>query len=181
MSHQKTIKVHDKEFIPFIEEAKIQQRINELADEMRPVLKGANPLFIAVLNGAFYFASDLMKQFSFPCELSFVKISSYKGLESSGNAVAIIGLDENIKDRTVVILEDIVDTGKTLKELISLLKNMGAAGILTASLILKPEALKYEVKVDFVGFQAPNAFLVGYGLDYDRQGRILKDIWILKR
>src|SRR5438045_9730530 len=104
MLKEKTIKVHDKEFIPFLKEGKIKQRIKELAHEMRPVLKDEKPVFIAVLNGAFYFASDLMKQLDIECELSFVKISSYKGLQSSGNAIALIGLDENIKGRTVVIL-----------------------------------------------------------------------------
>jgi adenylate kinase len=176
----RVVKVLDHEFEIYISAERIAERIREMAAEMERELAGLNPVFLAVLNGAFFFAADLLKEFYFSYELSFVKISSYKGLKSVGESRTLIGLDENIDGRNVVVLEDIVDTGGTMSALMKQLEELNPASLRIATLILKPAAAKYKIPLDYVGFEVPDDFLVGYGLDYDSQGRNYKDIYKIK-
>ena len=179
-SPQRAVKVLDKEFVPYITAEQIAARIRELGAQVQEDLCTLNPVFLAVLNGSFFFVADLLKEIDLPCEISFVKVRSYEGLQSSGTMNTLIGLDESLKGRHVVIVEDIVDTGRTMSHLVQELQNLGVAGIRVATLILKREALKFDVPLDYVGFETPNAFIIGYGLDYNKQGRHYKDILILK-
>jgi hypoxanthine phosphoribosyltransferase len=146
---------------------------------MNADLDGKNPLFIIVLNGAFMFASDLLKRVEMPAQLSFVKVSSYSGTESTGNVTELIGLNEDVKGRTVVIIEDIVDSGRTMHGMVEKLKSMGVEDLHIATLFFKPEALKYDLNIEYVAMEIPNDFIVGYGLDYDGYGRNLRDIYTL--
>lgn len=175
-----TVKVLDKEFERHIPADQIMARIQELGAQMQKDLCTRNPVFLGVLNGSFFFVSDLLKEIDFPCEVSFVKVSSYQGLKSTGQGVSLIGLDESLKGRCVVVVEDIIDTGRTMSQLLEDLKQLGAADIKVATLILKPDALKYEVPVHYAGFEVPDDFLIGYGLDYNKQGRHYKDIYKIK-
>ena len=175
-----SIQLHDKKFIPYISAEKIQQRILELCAQINAELKNEKPLFLPVLNGSFMFAADLMKHVTIPCEISFVKIASYQGTTSTGNVKTLIGLDVPVKDRLVIIVEDIVDTGKTLTEFLPVLRGYMPREIKIATLLSKPEALVSPMKLDYVGFEVPNKFLVGYGLDYDGLGRNLNDIYQLE-
>ncbi|RYD79368.1 MAG: hypoxanthine phosphoribosyltransferase [Sphingobacteriales bacterium] len=177
---QNVIKVIDKEFEKFISAGEIQQRIKQIATQMNTELAGKNPVFLCVLNGAFFFASDLLKEIEFPCEISFVKVSSYSGMQSTGQAKTLLGLDENLRGRNVVVLEDIVDTGFTMTKLIEMLLEVGAESVKVATLILKPTALKHKVDLHYTGFEVADDFLVGYGLDYNKQGRNYKHIYKLK-
>lgn len=178
MSNIVTLK--DKSFKIFIEENKILKAIENLGAKISNDLKNEQPIFICVLNGSFLFAADLMKNVSIPCHISFIKLSSYHGgTQSSGTVNELIGLYENIEGRTVVILEDIVDTGNTLEKLHAILKPKNPGKLLTASLLYKPEAYKKAIPIDYVGIEVPNNFLVGYGLDYDGLGRNLRDIYTL--
>lgn len=174
------VKVLDKEFDLYISYSRIQERIREMAEEMNRELAELNPVFLAVLNGAFFFAADLMKEIDFSCELSFVKISSYRGMQSSGIAETLIGLDENLTGRHIIIVEDIVDTGNTMHDLTLKLQEINPASVRIATLILKPDALQKNIKPDYTGFEVPDEFLIGYGLDYDKQGRHYKDIYKIK-
>ena len=171
------IKVKDKYFKPYIPYSRIEEKIKILAAELNKDYKGKNPLFLSILNGSFIFAADLFKEIKFDCTISFVKIASYKGTSSSGNVISLIGLEENIRDRHVIVLEDIVDTGKTLSDLLPSLQNQNPASLKIASLLVKPEALKHDVPIDYFCFNIPNDFIVGYGLDYDGYGRNLRDIY----
>ena len=144
---------------------------------MKADLKDAQPIFISILKGSLFFTSDLLKKIDMDCEISFMRVSSYAGTQSTGQINNLIGLSEDIKGRTVVLLEDIVDTGHTVVYLLDELKKSAPAKILVASLLLKPQALKHDLKIDYVGFEVPNDFLVGYGLDYDGLGRNLNDIY----
>ncbi len=173
------IKVIDKEFETSIPENKILEAIDAVALKMNQQLEGKNPLFVCVLNGAFMFASDLMKRINIPCEITFVKVASYSGTETSGNLKRLIGFNENVENRTVVILEDIVDTGNTIVKLIEEVKTMNPAEVQVATLLFKPEACKQCISLDYVGLEIPNDFIIGYGLDYNGQGRNLKDIYTL--
>lgn len=173
------IKVHDKTFEPYIDAATITARIQELASEINKDYADKRPLFIAILNGAFMFASDLFKEVTIDAEICFIKLASYKGTKSTGNVITSIGLDEPLKDRHVIVLEDIVDTGKTLYEFLPQLQNQQPASLKIAALLHKPEALKFPVKVDYLGFSIPNRFVLGYGLDYDGLGRNIKEIYQL--
>lgn len=174
------IKVHDKEFEVYIPQQQIKDRVGELASGMNNELQGLNPVFLAVLNGSFLFMADLIREMNFPCEVSFIKIASYAGLSSSGRTTTLLGLDIDLKNRHVVIVEDIVDTGRTMYSLLDHLRQMGPASIRVATLILKPGALQFKVPLDYVGFETPDDFLIGYGLDYDRHGRHYKDIYKIK-
>ena len=174
-----TIEIKEKKFSLFINEFEIQLAISKMATKMNQELAEKNPLFICVLNGAFMFASDLMKKIKIPCEICFVRYASYDGLETTGNVKELMGIHSNISGRNVVVLEDIVDTGITMTHLLSLLKNKSIAEIKVASLLLKPEALQCEVQVDYLGLEIPNNFIVGYGLDYDGYGRNFKDIYTI--
>ncbi len=175
-----TIQVLDKTFEPYLKEAAIQEKITELAGQLNQDYAGKRPLFLSVLNGAFLFTADLFKQITIEAEVSFIKLASYKGTSSTGNVITAIGLDINVKDKHIIILEDIIDTGKTLHHYLPQLENMQPASVKIAVLLNKKEALQYPVQVDYTCFDIPNKFVVGYGLDYDGLGRNSKDIYQLK-
>jgi len=174
------IQVLDKTFEPYLKEAAIQEKITELAEQLNKDYAGKRPLFLSILNGSFLFTADLFKQITIEAEVSFIKLASYKGTSSTGNVITAIGLDTNVKDRHIVILEDIIDTGKTLHHYLPQLDSMQPASVKIAVLLNKKEALQYPVKVDYACFDIPNKFVVGYGLDYDGLGRNSKDIYQLK-
>lgn len=171
------VKLLDKEFELSIPEEKLLKAVDQIAERMNKDFEGKNPLMVCVLNGSFMFASDLMKRLSFPCEISFVKMSSYSGTGSTGEVKELIGLRENLEGRTVVLLEDIVDTGLTIMNTVEQVKQMGPEEVKVATMLFKPDACKRDVKLDYVGMEIPNDFIVGYGLDYDGYGRNLKDIY----
>jgi hypoxanthine phosphoribosyltransferase len=175
-----TIQVLDKTFEPYLKEAAIQEKITELAGQLNQDYAGKCPLFLSILNGAFLFTADLFKQITIEAEVSFIKLASYKGTSSTGNVITAIGLDINVKDRHIIILEDIIDTGKTLHHYLPQLESMQPASVKIAVLLNKKEALQYPVQVDYTCFDIPNKFVVGYGLDYDGLGRNSKDIYQLK-
>ena len=175
-----TIQVLDKTFEPYLKEAAIQEKITELAAQLNKDYAGKRPLFLSILNGSFLFTADLFKQITIEAEVSFIKLASYKGTSSTGNVITAIGLDINVKDRHIVILEDIIDTGKTLHHYLPQLDSMQPASVKIAVLLNKKEALQYPVQVDYTCFDIPNKFVVGYGLDYDGLGRNSRDIYQLK-
>ncbi len=166
-----TLQIHDKIFKLYISEEAIKLKVGELAALLNKDYKDKNPIFIAILNGAFIFAADLFKSLSIDAEISFIKLASYKGMKSSGQVLTAIGLDIEIFDRHVVILEDIVDTGKTLNEFLPQLWHQQPASLKIVALLHKPEATIYPLKVDYTGFEIPDKFVVGYGLDYNGLGR----------
>ncbi len=174
------IQVLDKTFEPYLKEAAIQEKITELAGQLNKDYAGKRPLFLSILNGSFLFTADLFKQITIEAEVSFIKLASYKGTSSTGNVITAIGLDMNVKDRHIIILEDIIDTGKTLHHYLPQLDSMQPASVKIAVLLNKKEALQYPVQVDYSCFDIPNKFVVGYGLDYDGLGRNSKDIYQLK-
>lgn len=176
----KKVRILDKDFELFIEAATIQERIKRVAAEINNDLKNKDPIFIAVLNGSFMFAGDLMKEVSIPCEITFVRIASYKGMSTTKDLKEVLGLNEDIKGRTVVIVEDIVDTGHTIERLIQQFTALEPKEIKVATLLFKPKALIKDVKPDYVALEIPNDFIVGYGLDYDGFGRNLQDIYKIK-
>ena len=171
------IQIKDKEFALSIPEEEILKAVKEVGLAINRDLEGTNPLFICVLNGAFMFAGDLMKTINIPCEITFIKLSSYDGLYTSGTVKEIIGLNESVVGRNVVVVEDIVDTGITMERILSSLKAKGASDIRIATFLQKPDALQKDIKIDYVAMKIPNDFIVGYGLDYDGYGRNLKDIY----
>lgn len=173
------VEVRDKVFKASISEAEILKRVEEIAAQMNKDLEGKNPLFVAVLNGAFIFASDLLRRISIPCEITFVKMASYSGAVSTGHVKEIVGLNVDIEDRTIVIVEDIIDSGLTMKEMLELLAKKHPAEVHVATLLRKPKNLKVELDVDYCCFDIPNEFIVGYGLDYDGNGRNLRDIYTI--
>ena len=175
------VKVHDKEFETFIKSETIQARIKEIAAIINIEYNGHRPLFIGVLNGALLFMADLVKNITIECELSFMKVSSYSGLQSTGIVRSLMGLQESVKDRHIIVVEDIIDTGDTAVYIIDELKKQQPASLKFATMLFKPKALKHDLKPDFVGFEIPSDFVVGYGLDYDGLGRNLNDIYILKK
>ncbi|MCK9638922.1 MAG: hypoxanthine phosphoribosyltransferase [Prolixibacteraceae bacterium] len=174
------IKLWDKEFeisLPFEE---IQAAIQKMAVQMQRDLEGKNALFVCILNGSFMFAADLMKELELiDAEISFLKLASYSGTASTGDIRELIGLNENVTGRTVVVLEDIVDSGHTIADVIAQINDRGAKEVKIATLLFKPAALKTKIHLDYVGIEIPNDFIVGYGLDFDRRGRNLKDIYTL--
>lgn len=173
------IKVHDKSFDTYLSEEVIQNRIKEMAAEISRDYAGKRPLFIAILNGSFMFAADLFKHLSINAEICFIKLASYEGMKSSGNVVTSIGLEDDLFGKDVVIVEDIVDTGKTLHNFLPKLLHQQPKSLKIASLLHKPEATEYPLQLDYIGFDIPNKFVVGYGLDYDGLGRNLKEIYQL--
>ncbi|WP_299442499.1 adenylate kinase [uncultured Aquimarina sp.] len=175
------ITLHELQFIPFIAEEKIIKAIDELADELNKDLSDKKPLFIGVLNGAFMFVSEVLKRFDHDCEVSFVKLASYEGTKTTSTVQELIGLKEDISGRTVVILEDIVDTGNTIVELTKMFKDKGCKEVKIATLFFKPEAYTKEITLDYIGIEIPNRFIVGYGLDYDGLGRNLTEVYQLKQ
>lgn len=173
------IKVHDKSFDTYLSEEVILQRVKQLAASISKDYAGRRPLFIAILNGSFMFASDLFKHLDIDAEICFIKIASYKGMKSSGNVVTSIGLDDDLFGRDIIIVEDIVDTGKTLHNFLPKLQHQQPASMKIATLLHKPDATEHPLTLDYVGFEIPNKFVVGYGLDYDGLGRNLKEIYQL--
>ena len=175
-----TIQVLHKTLVPYLTEAAIQSKITELAAQLNKDYAGKRPLFLSILNGSFLFTADLFKQITIEAEVSFIKLASYKGTSSTGNVITAIGLDINVKDRDIIILEDIIDTGKTLHHYLPQLESLQPASVKIAVLLDKKEALQYPVKIDYACFEIPNKFVVGYGLDYDGLGRNSKDIYQLQ-
>ena len=169
--------VHDKEFKPYLTAQEIHERIKTIAGKINADYAGKRPLFIAILNGSFMFASDLFKEIHIEAEICFIKLASYKGMKSSGKVVTSIGLEEDIFGKEVVIVEDIVDTGKTLHRFLPKLFHQQPHSLKIATLLHKSEATEYPLKLDYIGFDIPNKFVVGYGLDYDGLGRNLKEIY----
>ena len=171
------ITIKDRQFRLSITHEEIQKSVKQVGEAINKDLAGTNPLFICVLNGAFMFAGDLMKTVNIPCEITFIKLSSYAGLVTSGTVKEVLGLNESVVGRNVVVVEDIVDTGITMEKIIKSLETKGAADIKVVTFLQKPAALKRDVKIDYVAMKIPNDFIVGYGLDYDSYGRNLKDIY----
>ncbi|MEN9964308.1 MAG: hypoxanthine phosphoribosyltransferase [Bacteroidota bacterium] len=165
------VNIHDKKFETYISDVQIAEAVNRISNQIDQDYAGKRPLFLVVLNGSFLFAADLFRKLQVEAEICFIKLASYQGMKSSGKVTTAIGLDTPVKDRDVVLIEDIIDTGKTMYEFIPELMERQPASLKIASLLLKPDALKYDVKADYVGFSVPNDFLVGYGLDYDGLGR----------
>lgn len=175
-----TIKIQDKEFIPYLSQTEVEEAIKRLAKKLNTDYEGKQPLFIPILNGAFMFAAELFKYISIPCQINFIKLASYNGTLSSGNVATTIGLDKNVKDKHVIVLEDILDTGNTLNNFLPQLKNQQPASLKIAALLHKPEATVHEVKLDYNCFKIPNKFVIGFGLDYNGFGRNIPAIYQLK-
>lgn len=165
------MQVLDKSFIPYISNTELQDRISALAKQISTDYAGKKPIFIGILNGSFIFAADLYKRITIPSSISFIKLVSYKGTTSTGTVITSIGLEEDLLDKDVIIIEDIVDTGKTLSDFLPTLQKLQPNSIKICTLLQKPDALQHSLKVDYVGFEIPNKFVVGYGLDYDGYGR----------
>ena len=172
-----TIKIHDKYFKPFISSTEIDVAISKVATKINKDMENKTPIFLVILNGSFMFASDLLKKVELPCEISFVKLASYEGTSSTETVRQLIGFDEDLTGRSVVIIEDIIDSGITMENVLGQLETMGAEDVKIATLLYKPDAFRKDYKIDYVGLDIPNDFIVGYGLDYDGQGRNLKDIY----
>lgn len=173
------ITAHDLTFEPFINETEIAAKVNELGKQIRNDFDGKRPLFVSVLNGAFVFAADLVRAAGIESEVAFVRLASYEGIQSTGQVSTVLGLDFEVKNRHVIVVEDIVDSGRTLHHFISELKNLEPASISLAVLLFKPEALQHPVKIDYLGFEIPDKFVVGYGLDYNGLCRNLRSIYQL--
>lgn len=173
------VTIKDKTFETSIPEAEIQKRVKAVAERLNHDMAGKNPLFLAVLNGAFIFAADLMREITIPCEISFVKLASYQGTTSTGKVTEVLGVNEDLTDRHIVIVEDIVDTGLTMKRMIESLGTRHPASVEVCALLVKPEKLQVELDIKYAAMEIPNDFIVGYGLDYDQQGRNLRDIYTL--
>ena len=171
------IQLKDKRFAVSIPEADILRQVDRVAAEINRDLKDKNPLFLSVLNGSFMFTADLMKRITIPCEISFVKLASYQGLASTGKVKEVIGINEDLTGRTIVVVEDIVDTGHTMQRLLESLGTRRPKEIHIATLLLKPDKLQVDLDIEYVAMQIPNDFIVGYGLDYDGLGRNYKDIY----
>ena len=173
------IQLHDKHFVPFISAEEIDFAITNMAKQMDDDFFDDIPVFIGVLNGSFMVLSDLMKHYRGMCEVSFVKMASYEGTQSTNQVKQLIGLNENLEGKTVVIVEDIVDTGNTIEQLKAIFKEQKVKHLKIATLFLKADVYKKDIKLDYVGIRIPNKFIVGFGLDYDGLGRNLKDIYQL--
>ncbi len=171
------VTIRDKTFSIAISSEQIQKRVGEIGKQIDEDFKGKVPVFISILNGAVLFFADLLKHISIECEISFVRVSSYNGTQSSGIVKSTLGLNENLEGRSVVIVEDIVDSGNTMMHIYNDLKKQGVSEIKIVTLLFKPDALKHDIKLDYVGFEVPADFVVGYGLDYDGLGRNLNDIY----
>lgn len=175
-----TIQIHDLSFVPLISELEIQDRVRALGQELTDRYRDKKPLFISILSGAFVFASDLIRAFDGHCEIGFVKLASYSGTRSSGDVQTVMGLDKELRDRHLIVVEDIIDTGRTLHFFLEHLQAQQPASISTVTFLRKPDAAQFPVLVDFVGYDIEDKFVVGYGLDYDGLGRNLSGIWKLR-
>ena len=173
------VKIKDKTFETSIPEAEILKRIQTVADRINRDMEGKTPIFLAVLNGSFMFAADLMKMVTIPCEISFVKLASYVGTSSTGKIKKMIGINTDLSGRNVIIVEDIVESGLTMQNMLDQLKEHNPASVSICTLLLKPEKLMVDLDIDYTVMEIPNDFIVGYGLDYDQQGRNLRDIYTL--
>lgn len=173
------VKVKDKTFKTFIPEEEIQRRVKAVAEKLNKDMAGKNPLFLAVLNGSFIFAADLMRYITIPCEISFVKLASYEGTTSTGKVKEVVGINQDLKGRTVVIVEDIVDTGHTMKHMLESLSKHNPESLHICTLLVKPGKLEVDLNIEYPAMEIPNDFIVGYGLDYDQQGRNLREIYTL--
>ena len=173
------VKLLDKCFETSLPEAVIKKRVKELAQQISHDMEGRDPLFLAVLNGAYIFAADLMREMTIPCEISFVKLASYQGTTSTGKIHEVIGINENLRDRTIIILEDIVESGLTMKRMIESIGTRNPESVHICTLFFKPDKLTANLTLDYVAFSIPDDFIVGYGLDYDQQGRGLRDVYTL--
>jgi len=173
----KIVKLYDKEFKISIPASQIDEAVSNVAEKINKDLEGKNPLFLVVLNGAFMFASDLLKKITIDCEITFVKLSSYVGTKSTHMVRELIGLDKSLTGRHVVVVEDIIDTGITMHNTLPKLEEIGAEEVKIATLLFKPNAFQKDFKIDYVGMEIENDFIVGYGLDYDGLGRNLADIY----
>ncbi|MCI5711273.1 MAG: hypoxanthine phosphoribosyltransferase [Prevotella sp.] len=173
------VKIKDKTFETSIPEAEILKRIQAVADRINKDMEGKTPIFLAVLNGSFMFAADLMKMVTIPCEISFVKLASYEGTSSTGKIKKMIGINTDLTGRNVIIVEDIVESGLTMQNMLDQLKEHNPASVSICTLLLKPEKLTVDLDIDYTVMEIPNDFIVGYGLDYDQQGRNLRDIYTL--
>lgn len=171
------IKLHDKEFEKFIDRKKIEQAVEKVSAEINRDMAEKNPLFLVVLNGAFVFAADLLRSFTYDCDISFIKLSSYLGTKSTHTVREVIGLDTNVKDRHVILVEDIIDTGITMEHIIAQMKKLEAKDVKLATLLHKPDSFEKDFPIDYIGLNIPNGFIVGCGLDYDGKGRNLPDIY----
>ena len=176
---ENTIFVKDRYFKTFISAEQIALRVQELGERISLEMKGRDPLFLVVLNGAFVFAADLLRSVTTPCHVSFIRVSSYDGMESTGRLTQVLGLTEKIEGRSVVIVEDIIDSGLTMQALTEQLQAMRPADLRICTLLAKPGNLQAELDIDYCAFRIPNDFIVGYGLDYDGYGRNLRDIYTL--
>ena len=175
------VRVLDKTFETFIPESEILESIKVVAERINKDMEGKNPIFLAVLNGSFVFMADLMRMITIPCEVSFVKLASYEGVTSTGKIKEVIGINEDLTGRNVVIVEDIVDTGLTMKRMVESLGTRNPESIHICTLLLKPDKLQVDLDVEYAAMKIPNDFIVGYGLDYNQQGRNLRDIYVLSK
>ena len=173
------VKIKDKTFKTSITESEIKERVKAVAQQISKDMEGKTPLFLGVLNGSFIFAADLMREMTIPCEISFVKLASYQGTTSTGKIKEVLGINEDLSGRTVIILEDIVESGQTMKRMIESLGTRTPASVHICTLFFKPDKLQEELNLDYVAFRIPDDFIVGYGLDYDQQGRELKDVYTI--
>ena len=171
------VQILDRVFTISLHSDEINKHIKRVAEQINRDLEGKNPIFMSVLNGSFMFTADLMKHITIPCEVSFVKLASYQGVASTGTIKEVIGINEDLSNRTVVIVEDIVDTGLTMQRLLESVGTRMPKDIYIATLLLKPDKLKVNLKIDYVAFEIPNDFIVGYGLDYEGYGRNLPNIY----
>lgn len=175
----KLVTLKDKQFKPYLDKIQIASAVTKVATEINKELENDFPVFLVVLNGSFMFASDLLKEISIACQISFIKLASYHGTSSTGTVTELIGLSEDLSNRTIVVIEDIVDTGTTIEKLVDVLERKNVKKIKIATALLKPDAYNKSIKIDYVGIEIPNDFVVGYGLDYDGLGRNLDEIYVL--
>ncbi len=174
---EQTITLGDKSFRLYITEQQILSAVRQMADRINQDYAGKTPLIVPILNGSFMFASDLVKYLTCQCEISFIKASSYRGTTSTGELTSLIGINEDVKGRDIILVEDIIDTGHTLAKIVPATEALGPASVKVATLLFKPKALKTDLRIDYVGMEIPNEFIVGYGLDYDGLGRNLREIY----
>jgi hypoxanthine phosphoribosyltransferase len=172
-----TISLHNKEFVPYLSEAQLATAVKDVAEQLNRDYAGKTPLFVAVLNGSFMFASDLLKEVTIDCEIAFIRVTSYQGTSSTGEVKEILGLQEDVQGRHVVVLEDIVDTGHTMKALLEQLQAKQPASLEVATFLIKPDCLQHPLAIKYQGLAIPNDFVVGYGLDYDGLGRNYRDLY----